>query len=187
MGHLCTEKFLICLLTPILATSAVAHAQESADWHDPSPHNVHLIRNKRFGLPALKVYIPLHPTEHNFSSERAIGSQPPFPGPPKPSNQHPEPAFSDNSPYLGDSGIVFLCAVAPAIPTGAPIHRSAAPLRRTAAVSDGSLQEVANNSGRVSPTVLPFSPTAAASSSGTSSRFSVAAPAAARGSPGYRQ
>ena len=50
----------------------------------------------------LKIYTHLRPSEYNFSSERTIGSERPFRGPLKPSNQHPNPAFSDNSPYLGD-------------------------------------------------------------------------------------
>ena len=60
----------------------------------------------------LTIYTHLRPSEYNVFSGRAISSERPFRGPLKPSNQHPNPAFSDNSPYLGDSGIVFLCAVA---------------------------------------------------------------------------
>ena len=66
----------------------------------------------------LKIYTHLRPTEYNVFSERTINSERPFRGPLKPSNQHPNPAFSDNSPYLGDSGIVFLCAVGPGYPDG---------------------------------------------------------------------
>ena len=58
----------------------------------------------------LKVYIHLHPTEHNFSSERAIGSQPPFSRPQELSARLPEPAFSNTSPFLWDIGIIFLGA-----------------------------------------------------------------------------
>ena len=85
----------------------------------------------------LKIYTHLRPSEYNVFSERTISSERPFRGPLKPSNQHPNPAFSDNSPYLGDSGIVFLCAVAQAIPTGVPIHRSAPACWQTAVGSNG--------------------------------------------------
>ena len=85
----------------------------------------------------LKIYTHLRPTGYNVFSERTISSERPFRGPLKPSNQHPNPAFSDNSPYLGDSGIVFLCAVAQAIPTGVPIHRSAPACWQTAVGSNG--------------------------------------------------
>src|SRR5450759_2219061 len=49
----------------------------------------------------------------------------PFPGPESLSPRLPEPAFSDNSPFLGDSGIVFLGAAAWAIPTEAAAQLSA--------------------------------------------------------------
>ena len=135
----------------------------------------------------LKIYTHLRPSEYNVFSERTISSERPFRGPLKPSNQHPNPAFSDNSPYLGDSGIVFLCAVAQAIPTGVPIHRSAPACWQTAVGSNGPRPAGASSTVRVLRAVLRFSPAAAGGSSRTTSRFSVAALAVAIGCPGCRR
>ena len=135
----------------------------------------------------LKIYTHLRPSEYNVFSARTIGSERPFRGPLKPSNQHPNPAFSDNSPYLGDSGIVFLCAVAQAIPTGVPIHRSAPACWQTAVGSNGPRPAGASSTVRVLRAVLRFSPAAAGGSSRTISRFSVAALAVATGCPGCRR
>jgi len=60
----------------------------------------------------LKIYTRLpqiEPSEHNvFSQMVPTGSQPPFPRPQELSARLPEPPFCDNSPFLGDSGTVFL-------------------------------------------------------------------------------
>ncbi len=72
--------------------------------------------NKLFGLQTVTGL-------HTFASSGSLrapilyqavptASFPPFPRPENQSPGHPEPTFSDNSPYLGDSGIVFLGAAA---------------------------------------------------------------------------
>ena len=102
---------------PNLAVSVIGKSLYS---EEPKPGWYQLIRplnwNKLFGLPTVT---SLHPFASSGSLRAPIlyqavptASFPPFPRPENPSPGHPEPAFSDNSPYLGDSGIVFLGAAA---------------------------------------------------------------------------
>ena len=56
---------------------------------------------------------PVGPSEHKiFSQMVPLPPNRPFPGPESLSPRHPKPAFSDNSPFLEDSGILFLGAAA---------------------------------------------------------------------------
>src|ERR1019366_8618666 len=88
-------------------------------------------------LPGYPRLPPVEPSGHGFFSQTVPPAPSrPFPDPESLSPRLPEPAFSDTSPFLEDSGIVFLGAAASAIPTEAAVHRSAPAYWRTAAESD---------------------------------------------------
>src|SRR5215472_15537206 len=71
-------------------------------------------------------------------------------------------------------------------PPEATVRRCARAYSQTSVWSDGSPLTAAKSSGHVSPAVPPSSPTPAADSSTTSSRFAWATPSDATNSPGCR-
>jgi hypothetical protein len=72
-----------------------------------------------------RIYIHLPPTEPIQRCFTLRGSEWSSPAPKNSSARHPKPAFSDNSPFLGDIEIVFLGTAVSAIPTEAAVHLSA--------------------------------------------------------------